>query len=149
MEKIWLKSYPAGMPAEIDPRAYGSLKEMLEKSCARFRDRPAFSNMGATLSYGRLDALSRAFGAYLQAAGLARGDRVALMMPNLLQYPVTMFGVLRAGMTVVNVNPLYTPRELRHQLEDSGAKAIVVLENFARTAQEALERERDGKRFER
>ena len=141
MAKIWLRSYPAGIPAEIDPRAYASLKEMLEKSCARFRDRPALSNMGTTLSYGQLDAMSRAFGAYLQQLpGLAKGDRVALMMPNLLQYPVTMFGVLRAGMTVVNVNPLYTPRELRHQLEDSGAKAIVVLENFARTAQEALER---------
>jgi long-chain acyl-CoA synthetase len=141
MEKIWLKSYPEGMPAEIDVRAYASLKEILEKSCERYRDLPAFSNMGTTITYGQLDAMSRSFGAYLQQAkGLSRGDRVALMMPNLLQYPVTLFGALRAGMTVVNVNPLYTPRELQHQLEDSGAKAIVVLENFARTLQQALEK---------
>jgi long-chain acyl-CoA synthetase len=141
MDKIWLKNYPQGVPAEIDVRAYTSLKDILEQSCARYRDLPAFSNMGATITYGQLDAMSRAFGAYLQQLpGLAKGDRVALMMPNLLQYPVTMFGALRAGMTVVNVNPLYTPRELQHQLADSGAKVIVVLENFARTVQEALER---------
>jgi len=141
MDKIWLKHYPKGIPAEIDVRTYPSLKEILERSCARYRDLPAFSNMGSTLTYGQLDAMSRAFGAYLQQLpGLAKGDRVAIMMPNLLQYPVTMFGALRAGMTVVNVNPLYTPRELQHQLEDSGAKVIVVLENFARTVQEALER---------
>jgi len=141
MDKIWLKNYPKGVPAEIDVRSYTSLKDILERSCARYRDLPAFSNMGTTLSYGQLDAMSRSFGAYLQQLpGLTKGDRVALMMPNLLQYPVTMFGALRAGMTVVNVNPLYTPRELRHQLEDSGAKVIVVLENFARTVQEVLQR---------
>jgi long-chain acyl-CoA synthetase len=141
MDKIWLKSYPKGIPAEVDVRAYTSLKDILEQSCARYRDLPAFSNMGTTLTYGQLDAMSRSFGAYLQQApGLAKGDRVALMMPNLLQYPVTMFGALRAGMTVVNVNPLYTPRELEHQLADSGAKVIVVLENFARTVQEVLAR---------
>ncbi len=141
MEKIWLKSYPEGMPAEIDVRAYASLKEILEKSCERYRDLPAFSNMGTTITYGQLDAMSRSFGAYLQQAkGLSKGDRVALMMPNLLQYPVTLFGALRSGMTVVNINPLYTPRELQHQLEDSGAKAIVVLENFAHTVQRALEK---------
>ena len=141
MDKIWLKNYPKGVPAEVDVRTYASLKEILERSCARYRDLPAFSNMGSTISYGQLDALSSAFGAYLQQLpGLAKGDRVAIMMPNLLQYPVTMFGALRAGMTVVNVNPLYTPRELQHQLEDSGAKVIVVLENFARTVQEVLER---------
>ncbi|MFZ1908389.1 MAG: AMP-binding protein [Burkholderiales bacterium] len=141
MEKIWLKSYPEGMPAEIDVRAYASLKEILEKSCERYRDLPAFSNMGTTITYGQLDAMSRSFGAYLQQVkGLSKGDRVALMMPNLLQYPVTLFGALRSGMTVVNINPLYTPRELQHQLEDSGAKVIVVLENFAHTVQRALEK---------
>jgi long-chain acyl-CoA synthetase len=140
MDKIWLNSYPKGMPAEVDVRAYASLKEILERSCERYRDLPAFSNMGTTLTYGQLDAMSRSFGAYLQAQGLSKGDRVALMMPNLLQYPVTLFGALRAGMTVVNVNPLYTPRELGHQLEDSGASVIVVLENFAHTVQAVLER---------
>ena len=141
MDKIWLKNYPKGIPAEVDVRAYASLKDILEQSCARYRDLPAFSNMGATISYGQLDAMSRSFGAYLQQAhGLSKGDRVALMMPNLLQYPVAMFGALRAGMTVVNVNPLYTPRELQHQLADSGAKAIVVLENFAHTLQQALDK---------
>jgi long-chain acyl-CoA synthetase len=139
MDKIWLKSYPKGMPAEIDVRAYASLKDILEQSCERYRDLPAFSNMGATITYGQLDAMSRSFGAYLQQLpGLAKGDRVAIMMPNLLQYPVTLFGALRTGMTVVNVNPLYTPRELQHQLEDSGAKVIVVLENFAHTLEQVL-----------
>jgi long-chain acyl-CoA synthetase len=141
MEKIWLKSYPAGVPAEVDLREHASLKDILEKSCERYAALPAFSNMGATLSYGELDRMSRAFGAYLQGSvRLSKGDRVALMMPNLLQYPVTMFGALRAGMTVVNVNPLYTPRELQHQLADSGARVIVVLENFAHTLQQVLDR---------
>ena len=141
MEKIWLKSYPEGVPAEIELRADASLKGILEDSCERYASLPAFSNMGATLTYGRLDSLSRSFGAYLQAsAGLSKGDRVAIMMPNLLQYPVTLFGALRAGMTVVNVNPLYTARELQHQLADSGAKAIVVLENFAHTLEQVLDR---------
>jgi long-chain acyl-CoA synthetase len=141
MEKIWLKSYPEGVPAEIDLREYASLKDILEKSCERYASLPAFSNMGTTLTYGQLDRMSRSFGAYLQAsAGLSKGDRVAIMMPNLLQYPVTLFGALRAGMTVVNVNPLYTPRELQHQLADSGAKVIVVLENFANVLQQVLDR---------
>jgi len=141
MEKIWLKSYPEGVPAEIDLREYASLKDILEKSCERYADLPAFSNMGATITYSQLDRMSRAFGAYLQGSvGLSKGDRVAIMMPNLLQYPVTMFGALRAGMTVVNVNPLYTPRELQHQLADSGARVIVVLENFANTLQQGLDR---------
>ena len=139
MEKIWIKSYPEGVPAEVDLREYSSLKDVLEKSCERYRDLPAFSNMGTTLTYADLNRMSGAFGAYLQrVAGLSKGDRVALMMPNLLQYPVAMFGALRVGMTVVNVNPMYTPRELKHQLEDSGAKLIVVLENFAHTVEEAL-----------
>ena len=141
MEKIWLKSYPEGVPAEIDLRAHASLKDILEKSCERYASQPAFSNMGTTLTYGQLDRMSRSFGAYLQgSAGLSKGDRVAIMMPNLLQYPVALFGALRAGMTVVNVNPLYTPRELQHQLADSGARAIVVLENFAHTLQQVLDR---------
>jgi long-chain acyl-CoA synthetase len=116
-----------------------SLNDVLGASCAKFADRPAFSSMGSAMSFRQLDEASRAFGAWLQkVAGLKRGDRVALMMPNLLQYPVAMFGVLRAGMVVVNVNPLYTPRELEHQLNDSGAAAIVVLENFARTLEQVL-----------
>ncbi len=139
MDKIWLRHYPQGVPAEINPRQYASLKEVFEKSCARFGDLPAFTNMDATLSYAQLDRLSRDFGAYLQhSAGLKKSDRVAIMMPNLLQYPVALFGALRAGMTVVNVNPLYTPRELQYQLADSGARAIGVLENFAGVLQEVI-----------
>ena len=139
MKPIWREHYPRGVPAEVDLSQYASLKDILEKSCARFRELPAFSNMGTSLTYGELDQLSARFGAYLQKhAALARGARVALMMPNLLQYPVALFGALRAGFTVVNVNPMYTARELRHQLRDSGAQAIVVLENFAHTLQEVL-----------
>jgi long-chain acyl-CoA synthetase len=139
MEKIWIKAYPQGIPAEIDVRKYATLKDILECSCARFGSLPAFSNMGTTLTYSQLDRKSRAFAAYLQTElHLERGERAALMMPNLLQYPVAMFGALRAGVTVVNVNPLYTARELQHQLEDSGAKVIVVLENFAHTLQGVL-----------
>ena len=112
---------------------------MLEQSCGRFRERPAFTNMGVTLSYGELDRLSRDFGAYLQqVAGLRKGERVAIMLLNLLQYPVALFGALRTGLVVVNVNPLYTARELQHQLADSGAAAVVVLENFAHTLQEVV-----------
>lgn len=141
MEKIWLKSYPQGVPAEVDLNEYSSLKEILEKSCERYRGLPAFTNMGTTLTYDDLDRLSRSFGAFLQTtAKLKKGDRVALMMPNLLQYPVALFGALRAGFVVVNVNPLYTARELEHQLVDSGAKAIVVLENFAHTVQQVLDK---------
>jgi len=138
MEKIWLKQYPQGVPAEVDLGEFKSLKQILERSCERYGDQPAFTNMGASISYTELDRMTRAFGAYLQQLGLSKSDRVAIMMPNLLQYPVALFGTLRAGMTVVNVNPLYTPRELKHQLRDSGAEVIVVLENFARTLQEVL-----------
>jgi long-chain acyl-CoA synthetase len=143
MKKIWLASYPQGVPSEIDARAYSSLNQLLEQSCARFRDKTAFSNMGASITYGDLDGLSRDFAAYLQKVlGLQQGERVAIMLPNLLQYPVALFGALRAGMTVVNVNPLYTASELEHQLADSGATAIVVLENFARILEQALAKTR-------
>jgi len=139
MEKPWLAQYPAGVPAEIDFGPLTSLRDVFGASCSRFADRPAFNSMGTVMTFGQLDAASRAFAAWLQkVAGLKRGDRVALMMPNLLQYPVAMFAALRAGMVVVNVNPLYTPRELEHQLNDSGAVAIVVLENFAHTLEQVM-----------
>jgi len=141
VERTWLKQYPPGVPADIDPDSYASLKEVIEEAFAAHRQLPAYSNMGATLTYAQLDELSRAFAAWLQnKSGLRRGDRVALMMPNILQYPIALFGALRAGMVVVNTNPLYTPRELEHQLQDSGAKAIVILENFAHVLQEVLAR---------
>ncbi|HEV8501267.1 MAG TPA: long-chain-fatty-acid--CoA ligase [Casimicrobiaceae bacterium] len=136
MDRYWLASYPAGIPAEIDIDEYASLRDVIEESFARYPTRPAFTSMGRSISFRDLDALSAAFGAWLQAQGLAKGARVALMMPNVLQYPVALFGTLRAGYTVVNVNPLYTPRELEHQLVDSGAAVIVVVENFAHTLQE-------------
>jgi len=136
MDRIWLKSYPAGVPADIDPKKYRSLIELFDKSIAKYRDRPAFHSMGKTISFDELDKRSRDFGAWLQARGLGKGARVAIMMPNCLQYPVAMFGTLRAGCTVVNVNPLYTPRELEHQLKDAGAEAIVILENFGHVLQE-------------
>jgi long-chain acyl-CoA synthetase len=135
----WLAQYPAGIPAGIDVDRFASLKDVLTASCARFAALPAFNSMGTVLTFRQLDEASRAFAGWLQdSAGLKRGDRVALMMPNLLQYPVALFGVLRAGMVVVNVNPLYTPRELEHQLKDSGAAAIVVLENFAHTLERVV-----------
>ncbi len=140
MEKIWLNEYPAGVPAEVDLNEFSSIKDILEKSCRRFADLPAYSNMGVTLRYRDIDRLSRDFGAYLQGLGLGKGERVAIMMPNVLQYPVALFGTLRAGLTVVNVNPLYTPRELEHQLNDSGSTVIVIIENFAHTLQEVLAR---------
>lgn len=140
MEKIWLQEYPPGIPAEIDPNEFTSLQDILEKSCQRFADRPAYSNQGVTLRYRDVDRLSSHFSAFLQSRGLAKGDRVAIMMPNILQYPVVLFGILRAGLVVVNVNPLYTPRELEHQLKDSGASAIVILENFACTLQGVLDK---------
>ena len=141
MDRVWLKQYPPGVPADIDPDQYASLKELVEEACAKHRAFPAYTNMGATLSYAQLDELSRAFGAWLQhKAGLSAGDRVAIMLPNILQYPIALFGVLRAGMVVVNTNPLYTPRELEHQLKDSGAKAIVIVENFMHVLQEVLAR---------
>ncbi len=139
VEKVWLKRYPEGVPAEIDPDKYGSLVEMFEESVAKFADLPAFVNMGQTITYRRLEEQSRAFAAYLQnELKLEKGDRVAVMMPNLLQYPIAVFGILRAGMTVVNVNPLYTPRELEHQLKDAGAKAIVIVSNFAHTLEKVV-----------
>ena len=139
MDSPWLKYYPPGVPAEIDPRAFASLREVLRHSCEKFADLPAYSNLGASITYAELDRHSRDFAAYLQnTLGLAKGERVALMMPNLLQYPVALFGVLRAGLVVVNVNPQYTPPELEHQLKDCGAAAIVVLENFAHTLEAVL-----------
>jgi long-chain acyl-CoA synthetase len=141
VEKIWLKHYPPGVPAEIDINAYRSLKEVIESGCERFRDLPAYSNMGRSLDYAQVERLSTQFGAWLQkAAGLQKGERVAVMLPNVLQYPVVVFGILRAGLAVVNVNPMYTPRELEHQLADSGARAIVILENFARTLEKVLDK---------
>ena len=130
-DKPWLKSYPPGVPAQIDLSGYRSIVDILEKSCSEFKDRMAYHNMGAELSYSELDYLTRNFAASLQAMGLQQGDRIALMMPNILQYPVALFGALRAGLIIVNTNPMYTARELRHQLVDAGAKAIVVVENFA------------------
>ncbi len=141
MEPIWLKHYPPGIPAEVDVHQFASLRDMLLRSCQRFGELPAYSNMGSSLTYAELDRSSRDFAAYLQRTlGLGKGDRVAIMMPNLLQYPVVLLGVLRAGLVVVNVNPQYTVPELEHQLKDSGAAAIVVLENFAYTLQEVLEK---------
>jgi long-chain acyl-CoA synthetase len=138
-ERPWLASYPKGMPAEIDPDQYRSVAAMLDESCDRFRHRPAFTNMGRTISYDDLDQLSAKFAAFLlNDLKLSKGDRVAIMLPNLLQYPIAIMGVLRAGLTVVNTNPLYTPRELKHQLEDSGARAILVLDNFAKTVAEVI-----------
>ena len=139
MNQPWLTQYPAGVPAEIDMQRFASLAAVLNDSCKRFADLPAYQSMGVTMTFRALDEASRAFAAWLQkSAGLKRGDRVALMMPNLLQYPVALFGVLRAGMVVVNVNPLYTPRELQHQLKDAEVRAIVVLENFAHTLQQVI-----------
>ncbi len=141
MEKIWLKHYPPGVPKEAELDAWPSLKHVFDEACEQYRDLPAFTNMGKTITYSELDQHSRYFGAFLQNnAGLEKGDRVALMMPNLLQYPVALFGVLRTGMVAVNVNPLYTPRELQHQLSDSGAKAIVILENFASTLEKVIDK---------
>ena len=131
MDKPWLKSYPPGVPAKIDLSGYRSIVDLLEQSCNKYKDRMAYHNMGAELSYSELDHLTRNFAASLQNMGLQPGDRIALMMPNILQYPVALFGALRAGLVIVNTNPMYTARELRHQLVDAGAKAIVVVENFA------------------
>jgi long-chain acyl-CoA synthetase len=134
---VWLASYPPGVPAEVDWRSTPSLKHLVERSCSRFADKPAFTSLGVSLSYREFEQLSRDFGAWLQQLGLAKGERIAVMLPNSLQHPVVVTGALRAGMTVVNVNPLYTAAELRHQLQDCGATVIVVLENFAHTVQEA------------
>jgi long-chain acyl-CoA synthetase len=140
MERVWLKSYPAGVPADIDPKRFRSLVELFDTSIGKYRARPAFHSMGKTITFDELEKRSRDFGAWLQARGLAKGARVAIMMPNCLQYPIAMFGVLRAGCTVVNVNPLYTPRELEHQLKDAGAEVIVILENFGHVLQEVRAR---------
>jgi len=140
VEKIWLKHYPPGIPTEVDYRQYGSIGELFESNTERYRDRPAYTNMGRTISFGDLARMSRAFGAWLQSKGLAKGARVAVMMPNCLQYPACVFGILRAGYIVVNVNPLYTARELEHQLKDSGAETIVVLENFAHVVEQVVAR---------
>ncbi|WP_456310018.1 long-chain-fatty-acid--CoA ligase FadD [Serratia proteamaculans] len=139
MHKVWLNRYPADVPAEINPDRYGSLIDLFEHAVLRYATQTAFINMGKSLSFQQLDDRSRAFAAYLQQGlGLKKGDRVALMMPNLLQYPIALFGILRAGMIVVNVNPLYTPRELEHQLNDSGASAIVIVSNFAHTLEKVV-----------
>ncbi len=141
MERTWLQQYPAGVPADIDPGEYASLRELFEEAVATHGNKAAFTNMGASLTFAQLDILSRSFAAWLlHKAGLTAGDRVALMMPNVLQYPVALFGVLRAGMVVVNTNPLYTARELEHQLKDSAAKCIVIVENFAHVLQQVLPR---------
>ncbi|RUU38076.1 long-chain fatty acid--CoA ligase [Mesorhizobium sp. M6A.T.Ce.TU.002.03.1.1] len=137
-EKPWLKSYPKVVPAEIGALPFGSIGDLLADVCKQYAGRPAFTCMGKTISYGEVERQSAAFGAYLQSTGLQKGARVALMMPNVLQYPVAMMAVLRAGYVVVNINPLYTPRELEHQLKDSGAQAIVILENFANTLQAVI-----------
>lgn len=140
MDKIWLKSYPPGVPAEVDPAQLRTLKELIEKTCARHAQRVAFVQMGAKLSYQQLDELSKGFAAWLQHEGFVKGDRIAIMLPNTLQYPIALFGALRAGLVVVNTNPLYTATELEYQLSDSGATAILVLENFAQVVQEVLPR---------
>jgi long-chain acyl-CoA synthetase len=134
----WLGAYPQGVPADISAAQYQSLVQLMEESFQKYAARPAYSFMGKEVSYGETDSLSRAFAAYLQGLGLVKGDRVAIMMPNVPQYPVAVAAILRAGFVVVNVNPLYTPRELEHQLKDSGSKAIVIIENFASTLQQCI-----------
>ena len=139
MERIWLRNYPAGVPADINPDELPSLQAVVQRSCEKFADRPACTMMDRTITYRDLDRLSRSFAAYLQkVAGLGKGDRIAIMLPNILQYPVALAGAFRAGLTVVNTNPLYTPRELEHQLRDSGAKAVLILENFAATLADVI-----------
>lgn len=140
MEKVWLKNYPEGVPEFIDTNEYKSLADLFEQSITAYKDRPAYTNLGRSISYSELEDLSRDFGAYLtNQAGLVKGDRIAIMMPNLMQYPVALFAALRAGLIVVNTNPLYTDRELEHQLKDSDAKAIVILENFAHTLSDVIQ----------
>ncbi|HEV2523914.1 MAG TPA: AMP-binding protein, partial [Gammaproteobacteria bacterium] len=140
MEKVWLKNYQPGVPTEINPDKYASINEMFEEVCTLYANCPAFTNMGTILNYREIEELSRAFAAYLQTVlKLKKGDSVTLMMPNILQYPIALFGVLRAGLTVINVNPLYTPRELERQLADSESTTIVILSNFASTLQSVLD----------
>ena len=132
MDKIWLKSYPDDVPAKLPPPPFRSVRDLFEQAMEQWPDRPAYSNMGTDMTYRELDELSMQFACYLQQElGLTRGERVAIMLPNILQYPVALCGIFRAGLVVVNVNPLYTSRELKHQLNDSGTKCIIVLENFA------------------
>ena len=137
-ERIWLSSYPPGVPADVDVAQYDSVVALMEESFSRYADQVAYSFMGKDLSFRETDRLSLTLAAYLQGLGLARGDRVAIMMPNVPQYPVAVAAILRAGMVLVNVNPLYTARELEHQLKDSGAKAIVILENFAAVLEKCI-----------
>ena len=138
VDRIWLKQYPKGVPADIDVTEYSSVRDVFDESVAKYAARPAFTCMGKSITFSELDTLSTAFAGWLQAQGCKKGARVALMMPNILQYPICLFGILRAGCTVVNVNPLYTARELEHQLNDSGAEVIVVVENFAHTVEEVV-----------
>jgi long-chain acyl-CoA synthetase len=139
LERPWLASYPAGVPQQIDPEEFPSIVSVLQSSLEKYRDRPAFSNMGRSITYAEVDKYSKQFAAYLLGElKLKKGDRVAIMMPNCLQYPIAIFGVLRAGLTVVNTNPMYTARELKHQLVDSGASAILVFDNFAKTVQDVV-----------
>jgi len=138
MEKPWLQHYPAGVPANINPDAYTCVTDMLDECFVKYKDRPAFYFMGKMLTFKQVDEMSRHFGAYLRTRGLEPGDRVALMMPNIMQYPIAMFGALRAGLILVNTNPLYTPREMRHQFVDSGAKAIIIAENFAHNLEQII-----------
>ncbi|MEN9316582.1 MAG: hypothetical protein RIS35_2975 [Pseudomonadota bacterium] len=140
MERFWLDHYPTGVPADIDPDQYASIVELIEASFKRYSQRDAYVGFGKAITFAQLDAWSKQFAAWLQSRGLKKGDRVAIMMPNLIQYPIALAGVLRAGLVVVNVNPLYTPRELEHQLKDSGATAIVIVENFAATLQAVIAR---------
>ena len=141
MEKLWLKSYEQGVNPEIDISQYSSISDVFRQSVEKFADKPAFQNMGKTLTYAEVGKLATDFASYLQnVLKLPRGERVAIMMPNVLQYPIALFGILQAGLVAVNTNPLYTPRELEHQLKDSGATTIVVLENFANTLELVLPR---------
>jgi long-chain acyl-CoA synthetase len=138
LDRFWLKNYPPSVPSDVDPTVYPSIVALIEESFAKYRDAAAYVCMGKALSFGEIDTMSRQLAAWLQGRGLKRGDRVAIMMPNILQYPVAIAAVLRAGFIAVNVNPLYMPHELEHQLKDSGAQAILVLENFAATLQQAI-----------
>src|SRR5512137_1406496 len=140
MDRFWLKHYPPGVPADVDVDQYSSLVQLMEDGFAKYANRNAYAFMDKYFTFADIDRYSAAFGAWLQSQGLAPGARVAIMMPNVVQYPIALAGVLRAGYVVVNVNPLYTPRELEHQLKDSGAEAIVILENFAATLQQVIAR---------
>ncbi|MGH6608757.1 MAG: AMP-binding protein, partial [Burkholderiaceae bacterium] len=140
MDRFWLKNYPAGVAADIDPNQYKSLIQLFDEAFRKHADKGAYSFMGKEMTFKELEQHSTATGAWLQSRGYAKGTRIAIMLPNVLQYPVAMAGILRAGYTVVNVNPLYTPRELEHQLKDSGAEAIFILENFATTLQQVIDK---------